>query len=99
MDTGDSGSGKERTAVAKAAVIQGSVVMRARLVRVAVEARVTQGLAMALVTLRRLRRGGDDMNEKPTPSSLFISQKGVAEESLPPTFAIIANSGQTCFTT
>ena len=29
MDTGDSGSGKERTAVAKGAVSQGSVVMRA----------------------------------------------------------------------
>ena len=30
VDTGDSGSGKERTTVAKAAVSQGSVVMRAR---------------------------------------------------------------------
>ena len=30
MDTGDSDSGKEWTAVAKAAVSQGSVVMRAR---------------------------------------------------------------------
>ena len=55
-------------------------------------------LVTALVALRRLGRGGDDMNDKPTPSSLFISQKGVAEESLPPNFAMIANLGQTFFT-
>ena len=54
--------------------------------------------AATLVTLRRLGRGGDDMNDKPTPSSPFISQKGVAEESLPPNFAMIANLGQTCLT-
>ena len=55
-------------------------------------------LVAALVTLRRLGRGGDDMNNKPTPSSLFISQKGVAVESPPPNFAMIANLGQTCLT-
>ena len=55
-------------------------------------------LEMALVTLRRLGRGGDDMNDEPTPFSIFISQKGVAEESLPPNFAMIANLGQTCVT-
>ena len=48
-------------------------------------------LTAALVTLRRLGRGGDDTYDKPTPSSLFISQKGVAEEPFSHNFAILAN--------
>ena len=48
-------------------------------------------LAATLVTLRRLGRGGDDTNDKPTGSSLFISQKGVAEEPFSHSFAILAN--------
>ena len=48
-------------------------------------------LAAALVTLRRLGRGGDDTNNKPTPSYLFISQKGVVEEPFSYNFAILAN--------
>ena len=48
-------------------------------------------LTAALVTLRRLGRGGDDTNDKPASSSLFISQKGVAEKPFSHSFAILAN--------
>ena len=50
-----------------------------------------RALTAALVTLRRLGRGGDDTNDKPTPSSLFISQTGAAEEPFSHNFAILAN--------
>ena len=107
--------GSDGSAGATAAVTQGSVVVRARLVRTgscrrwcgsvrqgtvevqgsdtaAAGAMVQAGaLAVALVTLRRLGRGGDDTNDKPTPSSLFISQKGVAEEPFSYNFTILAN--------
>ena len=91
--------GSDGSAGATAAVTQGSVVVRAWLVRTgsfrswcgsvrqgivevqgsdtAVARAMVQAraLAGALVTLRRLGRGGDDTNDKPTPSSLFISQE------------------------
>ena len=48
MDIGDSGCGKERTAVAKAAVTQGSCVVCAQLVQAAMEAQSCRALAVAV---------------------------------------------------
>ena len=78
VDTGDSGSGKERTAVAKAAVTQGSVVMRAR------QCVAQSGLShaghwlaqeVALATAQaKTGEGRRWCDRKAKPHPLFISQ-------------------------
>ena len=54
-------------------------------------AMVQAGALAAMVTLRRLGRGGDDMNDKPTPSSLFISLTRQPKSHFRFNFSIIAN--------
>ena len=50
-----------------------------------------QGSATGSRTLIRLGRGGDEVNEKPTPFPSFISLKRQPKGPFPLNFAIIAN--------